>query len=163
MLNVVLPYPPSTNQLWKPTWVTIAGRRVPTMVLTPEGKKYKTDCGWLVKRAGIRKPMAGFIDLTARLYPTRPQDWQARMRKLGAYWDADVQCLDVDNAIKIPIDALKNVAFMDDRMVWKITIERCEPDAQGARLEIDIAPHARTTPQPDMFGRAELDADLLVR
>lgn len=161
MIEIELPYPPSTNDLWQPVIRRVNGKATATLVLSAKAKRYKVDCGWFAKKAGVRKPLAGLVQIEARLYPVRPEDWRERQRKYGDAWDVDVRCIDADNGVKVAIDGLKQIAFGDDRYVWRYTIERMEPDERGARLVLVITPYARPTPQGDMFGRAELDEGVL--
>lgn len=49
--------------------------------------------------------------------------------------------MDLDNALKVSIDALKGIVFADDSQVYRIVAERADPDpAGGARLEVEILP-----------------------
>ena len=51
-----------------------------------------------------------------------------------------MQCLDLDNANKVLLDAIKEVVIEDDRWVRQIYSERMEPDAQGARVVLVVRP-----------------------
>ena len=48
--------------------------------------------------------------------------------------------MDLDNTIKVTLDALKNLAFEDDKWVWGIVAEKMEPDQREGRLVISIWP-----------------------
>jgi crossover junction endodeoxyribonuclease RusA len=48
-------------------------------------------------------------------------------------------CMDLDNALKVTIDALKTIVYADDAQVYRIIAERAEPDPSGARLEVEAA------------------------
>jgi crossover junction endodeoxyribonuclease RusA len=146
MITVVLPYPPSANHYKGLRVVRPKGK--PAFVqtyVTAEAKEYKEHVGWLLRAAGVKAPIAGRIAIAYTLYPKRPQDWQTRMRKLGDGWQDTVQCIDLDNAQKVLLDALKGIAFEDDAWVRRITAERAEPDGE-ARLVVTITPIE--TPQP---------------
>lgn len=150
-ITLTLPYPISANRYWR-TFMP-KGFKAPVTTLSAEAKTYKTEVGWLVKAAGILKPITGRVAVSYVLYPHRPQDWQARMRKLGAAWDDGVQCIDLDNAQKVLLDSLKNLAFEDDKWVRRITAERAEPDGE-ARVVVTITPIAVESPQPALFEEA---------
>lgn len=138
-ITVTLPYPISANRYWRTRVFT--PRKGPQIVQTyvsPEAKKFKTEVQWLLKAAGIRKPLVGRVALWYVLYPNRPQDYRTRMRKLGESWDDSVMCIDLDNAQKVLLDALKGLAFEDDIWVREIYARRAEPDEGGARLVVKI-------------------------
>jgi crossover junction endodeoxyribonuclease RusA len=92
------------------------------------------------------------VAISVQLYPNRPQDFKTRMRKHGATWDDTVQCLDIDNANKVLLDALKGVAIEDDKWVRRLSSERMEPDAVGARVVVRIEQIAVMQPQADLLG-----------
>lgn len=148
MLTITLPYPISANRYWRTRVFSVKGK--PPVVQTyvsPEAKAYKTEVGWLLRAAGVRSPCPGRVAIHFDLYPHRPLDWQARMRKYGDLWDETVQCIDCDNARKVLYDSLTGIAIVDDKWVWKESGERREPDAHGARLVVTIAPIVRPVRQ----------------
>lgn len=147
MLTLTLPYPISANAYWSSRIVTPrGGKPFVSVYVTTEARKYKEQVAWLAKAAGVRAPIAGRVAINVRLYPHRPQDWQARQRKLGEAWDDSVQCLDLDNANKVLLDAIKDIVIEDDRWVRQIYSERMEPDVQGARVVLVVRP-LRTEPR----------------
>lgn len=135
MIELVLPYPLSANRYWRP--VPINGHV--TIVPTKEAKAYKAEVGYLARHAGITHPIAGRIAVEVLLYPKRPQDWAKRASREPLTWDDSVQCLDLDNANKVLFDALKGIAFEDDRWIRRIVAERMEPDGE-ARVVVRIRP-----------------------
>jgi crossover junction endodeoxyribonuclease RusA len=141
MLTVTLPYPVSANRYWRVRVV----KGVPMNYVSSEAKAYKEQVAWILRSAGVRAPLVGRIAVDYTLYPKRPQDWQRRAKKLGDAWHDDVMCLDLDNAQKVLLDALKGIAFDDDKWVRRITAERAEPDGE-ARIVVRISQIA--TPQP---------------
>lgn len=149
MIVLTLPYPISANRYWRPVRI---GKHI-TIVPTAEAKQYRRDVEWHLREAGIRSPLQGRVHIDVRLYPRRPQDWQKRMRSAGATWDDTVQCIDLDNANKVLLDALKGVAIEDDKWVRRITAERMEPDGQ-ARVVVRIFPLPVENPQMQMPGVA---------
>jgi len=146
-ITITLPYPLSANKYWRP--VIINGHSM--IVPTKEAKQFKADVKMFCWRAGIRKPLAGRVEVCYRLYPARPQDWQKRMRVDGATWDDSVRCIDLDNAQKVLLDAFKGVVFEDDKWVRRIVAERAEPDADGARVVVTITPLSVEQPQELLF------------
>jgi len=155
MIRLVLPYPISANRYWATRTVPAKGARkaMAMTYVTPEAKAYKAEVEALCARAGIRRPLPGRVRIDVQLYPHRPVDWKTRQRKLGAAWDDGVQCLDLDNANKVLLDALKDVAIEDDKWVRRLTSERMEPDGE-ARVVVTITAMPVAQPQADLLGEA---------
>ena len=144
---LVLPYPISANRYWGERMVPAAKGR-PGFVqryITPEARAYREQVAASARAAGVLQPFPGRVFVGLQLYPHRPQDWATRMRKLGEAWDDSVQCIDLDNARKVLLDALNGVAFVDDGRIWRDAGERMEPDGQARVVvtERPIAPQAR--------------------
>jgi len=142
MLTVTLPWPVSANVYWR----TRVVKGVAMTYVSAEAKAFKQEVQWLMRAAGCVRPMEGRVAVALTLYPHRPQDWQKRQRKLGPAWDDGVRSIDLDNAIKVTLDALKGIAFDDDVWVRRIMAERAEPDGE-ARLVVRIEQIAMTQPQ----------------
>lgn len=149
-ITISLPYPLSANKYWRPVSI---GKHI-TIVPTKEAKEYKAHVGWLARAAGIRAPIEGRVEIRIKLYPSRPLDWQKRQRQHGAAWDDTVRCIDLDNANKVLLDALKGVAIVDDAWVRRIVAERMEPDGGDARVVVSIIAMATEQPQADLLGAA---------
>lgn len=155
MITLTLPYPISANRYWATRTIPGKGARkaMAMTYVTPEAKAYKTLVEATCRAAGIRTPLAGRVRIDVQLFPHRPLDWQTRQRKLGAAWDDGVQCLDLDNANKVLLDALKDVAIEDDKWVRQLAAERMEPDGE-ARVVVRITPIAVARPQGDLLEEA---------
>lgn len=153
---LTLPYPVSANRYWGERMVPGKGTR-PGFVqryITPDARAYREQVAWHARAAGLRQPFPGRVFVGLQLYPHRPQDWATRMRKLGANWDDSVQCIDLDNARKVLLDALNGIAFVDDSRIWRDSGERMEPDGE-ARVVVTITPIAMpASPQADLLGAA---------
>ncbi len=149
-VTLVLPYPISANRYWGERIVTPkGGRPFVHRYVTPEAIEYRQQAARIAKAAGV-KPITGRVFVGIQLYPQRPQDWATRMRKLGDLWDDSVQCIDLDNARKVTLDALNSFAFEDDGRIWKDAGERMEPDGQ-ARLVVTIRPIPRVRAQAELI------------
>lgn len=135
-ITLVLPWPVSANRYWR-SFVP-RGQSRAIVVVSDEAKAYKQKAAWLARAAGMLSPMAGRVAVDIKLYPARPQDWVKRAQRDPMTWDDTVQCLDLDNANKVLLDALKGVAFDDDKWVRRLASERMEPDEQGARVVVTI-------------------------
>jgi crossover junction endodeoxyribonuclease RusA len=146
---LVLPYPISANRYWR-SFVPRGASRAITCV-SDEAKQYKKDVSLLAISAGLREPILGRVHVDIRLYPKRPQDWQRRARLDPDAWMDTVQCIDLDNARKVLNDALKDIAFGDDKWIKRDSGEICTPDDKGARVVVTIRSldRSRTSCQSD--------------
>lgn len=135
-VSLDLPWPVSANRYWR-SFVPRGHKRA-IVTLSDEAKAYKREVAWLAKAAGMR-PMDGRVRVDCLLYPALPKNAEKRMRKLGEGWDDSVRSLDLDNALKVTIDALKGVAYHDDKQVWRLTAERMEPCGE-ARMVVRVTP-----------------------
>lgn len=149
MITLTLPYPLSANRYWRPVKL---GAHI-SIVPTKEAKAFRADIAARCRAQGVRVPLAGRVHIDVKLYPARPQDWQKRMRVDGAAWDDTVRCIDIDNANKVLLDALKDVAIEDDKWVRRLTSERMEPDGE-ARVVVTITAMPVARPQADLLGEA---------
>lgn len=150
MITLTLPYPISSNKYWRPVHI---GNHI-TIVPTKDAKEYKQLVGWTAKAAGVRAPITGRVAIDIQLYPNRPQDFKKRMRDHGDAWDDTVMCIDLDNANKVLLDALKGVAIDDDKWVRTLTSQRMEPDGE-ARVVVTIRPYVRAmNPQQTLLETA---------
>lgn len=128
MIQLTLPYPPSANRYWRTRVITPkVGVPIVSTYVSSEAKAFKESVGWLARNAGIRAPLPGRIELAYALHPKLPQDWRTRERKDPTGWEDTVMCMDLDNAQKVLLDALKGVVFGDDKWVRKITAQRGKP------------------------------------
>lgn len=117
MIRLELPYPVSANRYWR-TITHPQTKRALTLV-SKDAKAYKAEVGWKARAAGIRSPLLGTVELRIQLVPKNRV------------------CMDLDNALKVTIDALKGIAYEDDSQVMKITAERTQPNGVGG-LVVEI-------------------------
>lgn len=119
-IRLELPYPPSVNRYWR----MFRNR----MVVSAEAKKYKAHAGWVARQDGLQAPIEGPVVLSAILRPKKP---------LRPSRGRTVRCLDIDNALKVAVDALNGVAYVDDSQLVDLRIVRGDPCAGGA-LEVTV-------------------------
>jgi crossover junction endodeoxyribonuclease RusA len=110
-LALTLPYPPGTNNLY----ATIGRRRV----LSREGRDYKATCVLLALAAGCR-PVVGPVGLEVTVY---------RPRRAG----------DLDGRLKVLLDAMTGVVWVDDRQVVELHAYR-KDDKARPRAEVRVWP-----------------------
>lgn len=109
---LLLPYPPSTNRYWR----NFRGR----MIRSTQAEAYKLIVEHRAKKANI--PLhSGCVRVDMLLHPPRPKDWERRERK-DANWVLGLRRIDLDNAMKVALDALQGIAFENDRQITCITI-----------------------------------------
>jgi crossover junction endodeoxyribonuclease RusA len=107
---LVLPFPPSANRYWR----SVQDRGV---LLSAEARRYKEDAGMVALAAGVR-PVDGPVALTVTLY---------RPAKRG----------DLDNRIKVLLDALNGIAYRDDSQVVELHAYRLD-DKDHPRVEVQV-------------------------
>ena len=127
MPSLILPYPPSANRYWR----IFRGRAVQSADATA----YKRHIWALARSNGISDTNLAPVALELILRPLRPLDGDRRERLYGADWHLSLRCLDLDNSIKILLDALQGVAYANDKQVRSIKIERGTP-VNGGALEV---------------------------
>ncbi|MEH6435794.1 RusA family crossover junction endodeoxyribonuclease [Massilia sp. DD77] len=148
-ITLTLPYPLSANRYWRPVKL---GAHI-SIVPTKEAKAFRAEIQALCRAQGVVSAITGRVHVDVKLYPKRPLDWQKRMRLAGAAWDDTVMCIDIDNANKVLLDALKDVAIEDDKWVRRLTAERMEPDGE-ARVVVTITAIPTAQPQASLIPEA---------
>lgn len=108
-IKLKLPYPPSANRYWR----TNGSGRV---YVSDEAEDYKSEVGLIARRT---IPASGDVSISIRIF--RPQ-------RSG----------DLDNRLKVLIDALKGIAYFDDKQITEIHAYRFD-DKKDPRVEVEIA------------------------
>lgn len=117
MTRLTLPVPPSANVYWR----TVLIGMKPRILLSKAARTYRDDVLARCRAVGVRR-LAGPVEITIA-------------------WHRDRKAGDLDNRIKPLLDALKGVAFDDDRMVYRLVAEIAPPDNSGARVDVTVAPY----------------------
>jgi crossover junction endodeoxyribonuclease RusA len=107
-----LPYAVSANRYWR----NVRGR----MIRSDEANAYRQSVLTAARQAGM-KPIAG-RDVTVQIV------LQPRMTQRGL---SSKSRLDLDNCIKVVLDALNAVAYTDDRQVVRLMAEIGAPIPEG--------------------------------
>ena len=108
-MKITLPYPPSANRYWR----HYNGRTVKSR----EASDYIEVAGWTARAAGVR-PTSKPVAVWAIFY---------RPRKAG----------DLDNRIKILLDAMEGIAYDDDRQVIELHAKLAD-DKDNPRVEFEV-------------------------
>lgn len=116
-MRLSLPYPVSCNRYWR----NFRGRQV----VSAEARAYKSAA--IAAAAGIQ-PLRGAVSVSMTLHPKRPKKTRP---------GAAVRCMDIDNALKVALDALNGVAYADDSQIARLLICRGAPiDGGGLAVEV---------------------------
>ena len=108
-----LPYPLSVNRYW-----TISAR-TRSIIWTTEGKAWKAQASAMLREQGAREPLAGPVVVDIRLQPkTRKDGSESAVR------------IDLDNALKVLLDAGNKVLWHDDRQIvdLRVRLGQAVPD-----------------------------------
>lgn len=112
MIRLVLPYPVSANRYWR-----VFGGRV---VHSAEARSYRNVVQ--IKARGVT-PMEGPVSVHVALCP-----------EMTAKGVASKTRLDLDNCLKVALDALQGIAFSNDKQVVKLLAELGPAQVGGALL-----------------------------
>lgn len=122
-ITLTLPYPPSTNRIWRGTVVWVQGRPRVRILLSRAGRVYRSAVLAAIREAG--RPVA----------PKR-----ARLTVHLVVCVPDRRKRDIDNALKAGIDALTAAGvWADDSLIDELHVWR-GPVVRGGRLLVTIAP-----------------------
>lgn len=108
---LILPFPPSANRYWRHA----QGRTYKS----DDARAYQAAVGWQCQALRL-SPEVGPITVTMRLY---------RPAKRG----------DIDNSIKVLLDALNGYAYEDDSQIVELHAYRYD-DKVNPRVEVDVEP-----------------------
>lgn len=115
MPQLTLPYPPSTNRIWRH-----AGNRT---FKNPKAKEYQQDVAMRAMVAGV-KLLTGDIHLDVTLHPRKPQ------RQTGKR----IRRIDLTNSVKCVEDALNGIAWNDDYQTFELSARVGHPIDGGALI-----------------------------
>lgn len=108
---VALPYPPSTNRMWR--------NYRNAVVLSEVGKSYKQAAALLAKSAGM-KPVDYDVAVVITLHPKTNKDGSAS----GIV-------IDLDNSLKIVLDSLQGVGYVNDKQIKRLAAAYGAPMKDG--------------------------------
>lgn len=109
-MTVTLPYPPSANRYWRKT-------KFGRIYVSDEAKQFRRSAGLIARAAGIRE-VSGEVAVTLKFF--RP----------------DLRG-DIDNRVKVCLDALNGIAWADDKQVGALNCTR-DLDRKNPRVEVEI-------------------------
>lgn len=147
MIEFVVPGTMSANRYWRHT--VVRGRAA--LYLSAEAKAYKRTVARVARAAGVEAPIADWVTVDIVLHPAEPQDVAARMRKYGPAWHLRCRSIDVDNAVKVTLDAMQSIVYVDDGQVAAVSVRRGYPMPGGGltvKVDTPSAERLAMTSQP---------------
>ncbi len=124
MNTLTFSYPISANRYWK----SFRNR----MVVSSEAKAYKAHVCAVARANGISDPTTAPVSLALILRPVQPKDWHKRQKTDPNGYT--VRCLDIDNALKVGVDALQGIVYINDNQVVDLHVKRGMPVEGGALI-----------------------------
>lgn len=116
MMMITLPWPPTGNLYWR--FIMTKGKNPqPVIVRSRDARKYLEKVSDIFQAAGIR-PVLGLVDVTFLLF--RP-----------------AQRGDLDNHLKVVLDAMQGFAYYDDNQVRHIDATLLD-DKFDPRVEVTV-------------------------
>ncbi|MFM5319333.1 RusA family crossover junction endodeoxyribonuclease [Aeromonas caviae] len=116
--TVTLPWPPSTNRIWRN--VAVSGK--PRTLLSEEGRRFRTTAAQMCMLGGVNnRQLAGRLAVSM---VACPPDRRAR---------------DLDNVLKATLDALTHAGvWLDDSQIDLLSVERAQV-VKGGELRVTIS------------------------
>ncbi|SUA24127.1 phage associated protein [Neisseria gonorrhoeae] len=118
VIRLILPYPVSANRYWR-IWRNRAVR-------SAEAAAYKSVVRRIAQEAGAM-PSEGAVAVYVRLIPKANKDG-----------GANKTVIDLDNALKVALDALQGVAYHNDRQVRRIAADYADEPVTGGGLAVEV-------------------------
>ncbi|HFC6665546.1 TPA: RusA family crossover junction endodeoxyribonuclease [Neisseria meningitidis] len=118
VMRLILPYPVSANRYWR-IWRNRAVR-------SAQAAAYRETVRRIAQEAGAM-PSEGSVAVRLRLIPKANKDGSANKT-----------VIDLDNALKVALDALQGIAYHNDRQVRRIVAEYADEPKQGGGLAVEI-------------------------
>ncbi len=118
-MRLTLPYPPSANRYVRHT--------ANGSYRTSEANSYRRQAQLLAMAAGMRQRHYGPVAISATLHP--------KLTKTGRASEVRV---DLDNCLKVALDALQGIAFENDKQVVRIVLEVGRPITDGG-LTVEVS------------------------
>lgn len=115
-----LPYPISTNRYWR----IFRG----DSVVSADAKAYKNTIKNIAAEKNI-VPFNGNVSLQIIIYPKRNKDGSA-----------NAKVLDLDNCLKVVLDALQGVAYDNDKQVVALTAKYANEPKENGGVKVCIEP-----------------------
>lgn len=114
MNRLLLPYPISINQAYR----NFRG----ITVKSAAARNYQAEAKAIALSEGYSEPLSGPIHVEMSYHPKKPKKWTG----------GPVRSLDIDNVLKLTVDSLNGIAWVDDKQITHLSIAKGEPVEGGA-------------------------------
>lgn len=128
-IKIIGPYPISLN-----AYLRIVNNRP---FRTKAANEYKEIFQDLARETGIVEPIDGFVEVDITIYPKLTKT-AVKMAKKDPLYYLKIQCLDVDNCLKVLLDSFNKVIYTDDKKIVKLTIKKGVPYCEAGATHITI-------------------------
>lgn len=95
-----------------------------------EAREYRDTAEALAKAAQLPL-LTGCVQVSFVLHPALPKDWAKREKKEPHRWPLGCRRIDIDNALKVVLDALQGIAYDNDNQVTDLSIRLGRPIKDG--------------------------------
>ena len=123
------PYPISLNK-----YLRIINNR---NYRSKEANEFKEKFQLIARNAGITEPMDGYVEVDITIYPKMTKTCTKLAKKDCLYY-LKIQCLDVDNCLKVLLDSFNKVIYTDDKKIVKLSITKGIPYCEEGATKITI-------------------------
>lgn len=128
-ITIVGPYPISLN-----AYLRLVENR---SYRTKEANQYKETFQKLARDAGICQPIDGYVEVSIIIYPKLTKT-AIKLSKKDPLYYLKIQCLDVDNCLKVLLDSFNKVIYTDDKKIVNLTIKKGVPYCSEGATSITI-------------------------
>jgi len=99
----------------------------------------KSGLKWIIKSQWNHEPLDGPIFIDIKFHFPIPKSWSKKKRE-ELTGKPHVNTPDLDNCIKLILDVMNEVVFVDDRLVYSIRAEKIYSEKAKTIVEITNAP-----------------------
>lgn len=124
-VTITLPYPISSNRYWR----KVGGR----IVISRAAAEFKKVVAVTARFRGLTKPMLGDVAVSMTLMARQP-------RRLVP--GRGVRVMDLDNALKVTLDSLIGICYVDDSQIVDLKIKRGTP-VRGGGVSVTVTAAAQ--------------------
>jgi crossover junction endodeoxyribonuclease RusA len=128
-IKIIGPYPVSLNAYKK-----IVNNR---LYRTKEANDFTEKLQELVREAGLYEPFDGFVEVDIIIYPKLTKT-AIKLQKKDPLYYLKIQCLDVDNCLKVLLDSFNKIIYTDDKKIVKLNICKGKPYCVEGATQIII-------------------------
>ena len=106
-------------------------------VRSKEAMEYRAEVQDIASEC-LTECLQGCVAVRLVLHPKKPKDWERRLKK-DPMAVLTLGRMDLDNAQKVALDALQEIAFSNDKQVTSLSIRLGDP-VDGGGLSVRVEP-----------------------